>query len=392
MSRSIVIVSNEPPPEGLQLHEPQDFTVHWYVCLTPDDPDDYQDVLDLCRRKRAVGILAGAAPMLPLVTWVSEALGLVGASVQLAQSMNDRALLLERLRASGVPTIPFRVALTEDEAVRAARALGEPVVIQAVEGTEGARSRYVQHLPEAGLAYRQVTRHTGSKRVLITHPVTATRHAAYYYVYKGAVTPALLLDVTVEPRFMFPIALGAPGSLEQETSPSLSDLGQRVVEAVRFTTGVLRIDILETPIGPQVAAADMCPVSSWLPCDLGRFTGITGIYDASLRLASGESPPPVTTPERSAAIAWLTASGGEVAAIEGEAEAAAIEGVEAVYVRVEPSDIIRHVVDQTGRDSLGYAVATAKDTRTAEARARQAAAAITIRTQAAYENAADKSE
>lgn len=392
MTPSIVVVSSEPPPEGLQVNEPRDFSIHWYVCLSPDDPDDYQDVLDLCRRKRAVGILAGAAPQLPLVAWVSEALGLVGVSVQLAQSLNDRALLLERLRASGVPTIPFRVATTEEEAVRAAQALGEPVVVQAVEGTEGARSRYVQHLPEAGLGYRQVTRHTGSKRVLITHPVTATRHSVYFYVHKGAVTQALLLDVTIEPRFMYPVALSAPGHLHQDGAPPLVDLGQRVVEAVRFATGVLRIDILETPIGPQVAAADMCPLSGWMPCDLGRLTGSTDIYGAALRLAAGKTPPPVNPPEQAAAIAWLNASSGEVTAIEGEAEAEALDGVEAVFVRAAPCDIIRHIVDQAGRDTLGFVVTTGPDLETAEQRASAAASTVAIRTRTAYADATEQAQ
>lgn len=390
MSRSIVIVSTDPPPEGFQLHEPEDFTIHWYVCLESDHTDDYQDVLDLCRRKRAVGILAGTAPLLPLVAWVAEALGLVGVSVQLAQSMNDRALLLERLRASGVPTIPFRPAVSEDEAVRAAQSLGEPVIVQAVEGTEGARSRYVQHLPEVGLAYRQVTRHAESKRVLVTHPATAVRHSAYFYVYKGRVQPAALVDVVAEPRFMYPTLISVPGSIEQEVSMPLAELGHRVATAVRFTTGVLRVDVLETPIGLQVAGADMCPISNWLPFDLPRLSGITDLYQSALHLCSGQEPAHVAPGERSAAIAWLHARSGEVAAIEGTDAVQQTDNVEAVCVRIQAGDIIRHIVDQAGRDELGFVVATGLDTPTAADGASRAAAAIQIHTQTAYEDANNK--
>lgn len=387
MSRTIVIVSHEPAPEGLDSTDMGDFAVHGFVCAEGDNPADYRAVLNLCRSKRAAGVLAGTASALPLASWAAESLGLSGNSIHVAQLMTDRALLLERLRVAGVPTVPFRAAGGENEAIGAARALGEPVVVHAVGS---ARSRYVQHLPEAGLAYRQVTKHGASKRVVVAHPAGSVRRSVLSFVIMGELRVAAVVNVSVDGQFLYPAMLGVPERVEDGVCESHGEIARAVVDALRIRNGVLRVDVVEGLGGLQVLGADMCPVSGWMPYDIVKTSGIVDFYAGAVRLCAGEPPPEIRAAGRAAAIVWLRCPAGEVTSIEGIEAARAIPGVEAVHLRIRPGDVVRHTVDEAGRNRIGFAVVHGADTASCEDRARQVTAAIAIRTRTAYEGGPDE--
>ena len=71
---------------------------------------------------------------------------------------------------------------------------------------------------------------------------------------------------------------------------------------------------------------------------------------------------------------------GEAGGVVNEIGDGALEGVAALQVNIEVGDVIRHAVDQVGRDRVGFVAATGRDADEAVARANAALQCCRIET------------
>ncbi len=386
MPKNVVIVGENEPPHIFIDEENSSYRITWINVSNLSTLGARQRMLDTARRKQADGILAASSHLLPQVSQVADSLGLSSSSTETVQLLNDRALLFERLESQNIPCSLYRSATSIDEAIDAGHELRAPVVIQATEAAEGAYGRFVPYIDDLSLAYRQITKHSPSRRVLLTRPHRGRHTSTFSYVHRGEVTLAGIVGTEAELPFLFPSIIYTPATLSSSDHELLTDTSRDVCHAIGFRQGVLRVDFGETDGKFEVIGVDPCPISLWMPDDLFALDGSTSLHESALRLAAGETPLPVVEPRQSAAIAWLRTRSGEVVGFEGIDVAESMADVVEVTVNPQLGEIMGHVVDQVTRDRVGYVVVTGADAAASIERATLARDTCKLITKTVYTN------
>ena len=242
----------------------------------------------------------------------------------------------------GVRLAQHHVATDFAEALRLANELGYPLWVRSngkLDARFCARLNTPDDLP---LVYQQAAKR-GSAGVVLQHAVDAPLFQVWNHT---------LFQVSLSDDPPYRLTEGIV-TLAREDHPGISHLAAAV--ASHFT------DVFEAEIA--------------LTADGLLLTGVWTHPTLPLAVdACCNNAAPAT------AVCWLTSRSGRVTEVTGIPEAQALPGVQSVQVNVQPGDLLQHVVDQAGRDKLGYVVAIGATPNEALSHARAAAERIQIQT------------
>ena len=126
------------------------------------DTRDFEQVLEAARRERIAGICtSGTDVAVRTIGYVCEALNLPGLSRAAACTVTDKYLMKTAFASHQVRTAPFQKAASLEDALAAAKAIGYPVMIKAVDssGNRGiSRADFPSQAAGAYESARKVTR------------------------------------------------------------------------------------------------------------------------------------------------------------------------------------------------------------------------------------------
>jgi biotin carboxylase len=318
---------------------------------------------------------------------LAEAWTLPGAGVAAARVFRDKALLRQVAGVAGIPQPAWR-EVRDPGQLDAFRAAGDGTCV--LKPTNRQASVGVQILgPDVDADGAWALTAGASEGTF--RPGNASN--AGYLAERVLRGPEMSAEVLVaDHRIVFFNATAKnvlPGRHPVEmghTVPALEDAGvgslleagmQALVDATDFSAGVLHGEwILIEGVPHLVECAARLPGDYIVEL-------ISMAYDWSLlkgflAVLSGEKIDDVRTPVRGAAIRYLSAPPGRVAEVRGAQEAARLDGVRDVLVRVIAGDTVEPITSSWQRP--GHVIATGKDASRAASAAEAALARITLET------------
>ena len=377
-SKRILMVGDNP---GIALNErvATDYQMEW-ADASEVSPGGLADALDKrIASDRIDGILPAAACVLEPMAEAAARRKLPALCRAAASCLSNRRSLRERLAASGVPQAEYRYADSPETAVESAEGMEPPFYVVSDEGGS-ARENVAEFREDLVLAAKRASEDTSFSGVVIESHPRGEIFSLLCCIYDGSITvSAILGHRSAKVPYRFPMAVYCPARANDDLQKRLCVLAREALDALRFDFGAVRVDILACADAFLVLNVDPFPSWMWMPVDLIELAGGASCIENMLRMAAGEAPVVDHTRE-AAALAWIPARPGRIVSIDGVKQAASVDGVAQIQIFVRPGDTLRHVVDSTERDRVGYVAATGPDAETALARVARALECCRIET------------
>jgi len=296
-----------------------------------------------------------------------------------ASYLSNRRSLRERLATRGVPQADFRCADSPAAVVENAGGMAPPFYVVSDEGG-GARESVAEYRDDLAFAAKRAAGDTSSSGLVIESHPRGDIYSLFCCMYDGDTTiSAVLGHRSAKAPYRFPMAVCCPAEAKGELDTGLRALARQAVEALQIDFGLVRVEVLACADALLVLNVDPLPSGLWMPIDLIELAGGASCFENMLRMAAGDVPV-VRDTRQAAALAWIPTRAGRVVSVDGVKQAASVEGVTQIQIRVRPGDTLRHVVDSTERNRVGYVAATGPNSETALARVDRALECCRIET------------
>ena len=270
--------ANDP---GMSLvHEP------WVV-----DTTDKEALLKLARRMHVDAVATtGTDVAVPTLGYLCDRLGLPGIDYETALDCSNKIRMQKRFAAAGVPAAAHRLAGSSAEAVRAARAIGFPVIVKAPNSSGSRGIAVAEKEDQIGEAFQIAARVAGSGQVLIEQALAGEEFGAQVIVVDGRVVRCLVHNDTVTPRpITVPIGHSCPSRLSRSLRKEALEVCQAAVDALRIQSAVCNADLIATGNGIRVLEIGARIGATGIPEIIRLHYGLD-LYETALRLAIGERP------------------------------------------------------------------------------------------------------
>ncbi|MBI5491348.1 MAG: ATP-grasp domain-containing protein [Deltaproteobacteria bacterium] len=332
------------------------------------------------------GVVAGADCAVT-AAFVSEALGLPGIPVDVAERSNNKWLMKQRWLRDNVATPWAEEVSSLTEARKALRKTGLPCMVKAIDNAASRGSRRIDFEHELEEALIDAKNHSTTKTALIEEYVEGVEQSVEMMVNDGVHHRFGIVDRHF--GFMpFPIEVGHtnPSGLDLATQERIYRLVIGAAESLGIGFGPYKADTILTKKGPMVLE---------LPARMsGGFHSqyttplATGLepQKAAIALAVGmEAPEEAFTESRSGVTVCKAVfpEPGMVKAVSNIDRARMIRGVNEVFVLVRPGDVIPRY--RNCADRVCYIIASGQCRAEAETIWRKAASMIKIETQPVLE-------
>ncbi|MEU5695588.1 ATP-grasp domain-containing protein [Actinosynnema sp. NPDC020468] len=353
------------------------FTAVDGVDVSPVDTGDLGAVLRHCADLpgRIEGIWSSSEYGVAVAAAAGRALGLPGPSPDAVAACRDKVRQRAVLAAAGVPAPRWHVARTASDAVRAARALGFPVVVKPPRESGSLGVRLCRDRPEVVAGFTAAC-HRGSTldtEVLVEEYVDGDEYSVE--VFDGKAVGVTRKYLGAAPHFVetghdFPADVSAPDEAE------LVRVAEASAEALDLGWGPIHVEVRLTTSGASLIEVNPRLAGGMIP-DLVLAASGVDLVDRTVRRAVGADPVTRPAPGARASIRFVLAPrAGVVAGVSGLGEAERMPGVRAVHASARPGDPV--VITHSFRDRLGYAIATGDTAAAAADRADAAARRIRV--------------
>ncbi|MBZ6100816.1 ATP-grasp domain-containing protein [Streptomyces olivaceus] len=352
------------------------------------DTSDLDAVVSACRGLAEgaglAGITSSSEYFVADAARAAARLGLPAADGDAIARCRSKDLQRAALAAHGVPVPAWTAVSDVAAAVRAADAVGHPVVLKPVSGSGSSGVRLCRDRAEteewARVLFERATDERGNAvpaRVLVEAAVDGPEFSVE--TFDGDVVTVVAKHTAPAPHFV-ETGHDIPAPLDAGASAELGDTALAALKALGLGWGAAHTEIRRSADGPVVIEVNPRLAGGMIPVAVRAATG-TDLVDAVIARAAGlDTPPGVSVPEAGAghaAVRFVIAAGeGRVKAVTGIREAGAAPGV---VVAVPTAVVGRQVrITHSFQDRLGCVVATGSGTAQAATRAEQAAGLIGI--------------
>lgn len=327
-----------------------------------------------------VGAFA-AADTAVTVAGITNALGLPGIPYDVALRSNNKALMKKRWLIDGVAT-PYAVEVSNvTEARRAAREIGFPLMVKAIDQAASRGTRKVEH---AGVGFetalRDAMHYSSTKTALVEEYVNGEEQTVETIVYNGRHYHFGIADrhFGFSP---FPIETGHtnPSRLPDSMYEELYNLTEKAAKSLGIDFGPAKADTIITKKGPMILE---------MPARLsGGFhsmyttpiaTGMDPIRAALTLAVGGAMPETIAMPTRArvAVCKAIFPEPGRIVSIDGVEKAMKLPGVEHVFLMVKKGDVVSDY--RNCADRVCYIITSGRTKKEADAAFEAAADTIKI--------------
>ncbi|MDT3728376.1 ATP-grasp domain-containing protein [Streptomyces sp. DSM 41972] len=309
------------------------------------------------------------------VAVVNERLGLIANSPRTARTVNDKALMREVLRDSGVASVAAARVTTEEQAKQFPAEAGYPFILKPVDGSG---SRGVTLVPDAESLADAVAHTVGSASgTWIAEEYLRGPEFSVETFSAGGEHHLLAVTEKFKGANFVEVGHLVPARIASETVRALADEAVACLDAVGLLEGPAHTELILTDKGPRVVETHARPGGDGIVELVRLATGLDAQQLTFDWLAGRPLDLDVARHEIRAAATWfLTPHPGTVADVGGLREALTEEGVTEAYLAVAPGDVIGEL--RSSSDRAGAVIAAADTPDAALDRARVAAGRLQV--------------
>jgi biotin carboxylase len=312
------------------------------------------------------------------VAAVTQALGLPGIPVEVAQRSNNKSAMKERWLRDKIPT-PFGAEVqTLDEARQVLRNIGFPAIVKAVDNAASRGSMKIEAESELPLALEQAKAASRTGTAIIEQYVFGAEQSVETIVWQGRHYHVGMADRAFGYHpFHIETAHVDPSALAQDVQRRIYEVVDAAADSLGIDFGPAKADMILTPQGPMILE---------MPARLSG--GFHSQYTTPL--STGQDPiravmgiavgrpldETLLKPKRhrTAICASFFPPQGRIRANTGREEARAIEGVEQVIVTRGVGDVVTDYIDNGCR--FCWVIGVGDDMQQAQAAIEQARATV----------------
>ena len=309
------------------------------------------------------------------VAVVNERLGLIANSPRTARTVNDKALMREVLRDSGVASVAAARVTTGEQAKQFPAEAGYPFILKPVDGSG---SRGVTLVPDAESLADAVAHTVGSASgTWIAEEYLRGPEFSVETFSAGGEHHLLAVTEKFKGANFVEVGHLVPARIASETVRALADEAVACLDAVGLLEGPAHTELILTDKGPRVVETHARPGGDGIVELVRLATGLDAQQLTFDWLAGRPLDLDVARHEIRAAATWfLTPHPGTVADVGGLREALTEEGVTEAYLAVAPGDVIGEL--RSSSDRAGAVIAAADTPDAALDRARVAAGRLQV--------------
>lgn len=327
------------------------------------------------------GVVAGADVAITAAS-ISDALGLPGITVEVAERSNNKWLMKQRWLRDGIATPYSEEVESLSEAKKAAAKVGYPCMVKAIDNAASRGSRRIDSENELEAALIDAKAHSTTKTALIEEFVEGDEQSVELIVHKGIHYRFGIVDrhFGFQP---FPIEVGHtnPTKLSMKAQEGLYNLVINGARSLGIEFGPYKADTIMTRKGPMILE---------LPARLsGGFHSqyttplATGLEPQKMAIALAAGLPVkreyfTLSRNRVTICKAVFPEPGTIRSIEGIEEAKALPGVDAIFMMAGAGDVILPYRNCGHR--VCYIIAGGADFTDAEANWQRAASTVKIDT------------
>ncbi|MFF2026837.1 ATP-grasp domain-containing protein [Streptomyces sp. NPDC058171] len=349
------------------------------------DTSDLSAVLDTCAALAADGGLAAIASsseyFVSAAARAAAAFGLPGPDGEAVARCRDKEVQRRALAAGGVAVPAFRAVDQVTGAVRAADAIGHPVVLKPVSGSGSVGVRLCRDRAAteqwAGELLGPVTHERGNAvptRILVEAAVAGPEFSVE--TIGGDVVAIVAKHLGPEPHFV-ETGHDVPAPVPDATAAALGATALKALAALGLGWGAAHTELRLTPEGPVVIEVNPRLAGGMIPVAVRAAAGVD-LVDTVVALAAGQDPAPEGAGAGHAAVRFLLAAReGRITAVDGVEVAATAPGVVAVTTSTAAGRTVR--LTHSFQDRLSCVVATGCDAERAARHAMDAVRLIDVR-------------
>jgi len=292
------------------------------VEIDSNDPDAVIAVVNEIRESTPIhGVMTFMEFYVPLAARIAEQLGLPGIRAQDAANARDKALMRQRLAQRNVAIPAFSIVSTQEDAIRAASAIGYPNILKPVNmsGSRGvmrndSESDFVRNLAHL-MNYPPPFGVAKSARYLVEEYMDGPEFSVESISYRGEVeVVAITKKYLAEPTFV-EIGHLVPADLPPEDHAAICALTRQAVLALGIRDGGSHTEIKLTRSGPKIVEVAARLGGGNIPELVELATGVD-LWKAVIQIAMNEKPALVRSRNRYAAVGFFTAQPGLVTDIK----------------------------------------------------------------------------
>lgn len=310
-----------------------------------------------------LGVAAVTTGAVMAAAAIRQHFGLPGIGPDVALRCHDKLVMKKAIVAAGLPCAPWMETGERTTASELIDSLGLPVVLK-IPISSGGRGVWICHDRE------EVTRHL-RPGLLAEGFVTGTEMSVETFRSAGL---SIFQNFThyLRPRW----ANVVPADLAQDDARGVSDLAEKVHQALGVSSGISHMEVFLGEDGPVFGEIAARPPGGYLMDLIPRAYDFDP-WEVLLRLAVGEVPQPIPEVAARYAGVWLVHPGeGVVSAIDGLDQARAIPHVVHASCKLRTGDA---VADRVGSgESKGYVLAEAPSLKACAHALQQAVEAIRV--------------
>jgi biotin carboxylase len=327
------------------------------------DTNDREGLLDVARRRRVCMVIAEQTDrVVPVAAYINERLGLRGIRPATARVFTDKYAMRNALRGSGVAMPRYREVATAEEAGRAAREWGFPLVLKPKRSQSSLGVFKVDSGEELRARFPDTARESEDGRILVEEFVAGTEITVEGFSLKGR---AYALAVSEKEHYPFnPCVarrLAYPPRFDAELVGRIKETAEHVVNTLGLEDGINHAEYrVRDGVPHLVEVAARGGGNRIASVIIGHVSG-ADVYAMLVRRLLGEEVEMQPRLSRAANLEFLHFEPGRVKAVRGVEEARRAGLVHDIELNFRPGELIEPPRDDRTRHGYFISLGETRD-------------------------------
>lgn len=330
---------------------------------------DTEAILEAAKRHKIDGIMTLASDMpMRSVAVVSNALGLVGISVDTAIKATDKAIMRDTLKKNCVP-IPEYVRVREIgeycDAVKSIREKGYRCIVKPADNSGSRGVSLLDAQTDLKKAFEYSKQFSRGGEIVVEEYMEGPEVSVETMAVDGEVHILQITDkITTGAPYFVEMGHTQPSRLSKEIRDSIKKVAVAANEAIGIKNGPSHTEIIVTKDGPKIVELGArlggdCITTHLVPLS----TGIDMVKN-NILISVGEKPDLSPKWNKGAAIRYFNTGIGKICRISGIEKAQKMSGVVNVTIVHDVGDEAKEI--KSSIDRVGFVIAQGVDASDAE--------------------------